>query len=231
MHNNRKAIFIVGSKPEAIFPNIQPDIVYAVNGAINRVQFLKNKSELIGIISNYVFSLNTEQAKLTRTILSDCKVDKLITTSLTLKRKQLLHPKSINLLYKNFEHINAYIENYLKLKFVKKNSLLKKIIYDDSIVGIVDFINCVLTGNKPKELKISTGIFSLVLALSRSTSPADIYVIGIGLEKGSKHFYDQSKVYDPRNKHIDCDKFFLQNINKKKLENSKIIFTDNDLCF
>ena len=34
-----RSVFVVGSKPEAVFPDcIEPDVVYAANGALDRVQ-------------------------------------------------------------------------------------------------------------------------------------------------------------------------------------------------
>jgi len=75
--NNLKTIFVVGSKPDAVFPDVRPDVVIAANGSIRLVQNFVGESQVVGIITNSILCDLSDATRKTVEILRGCYVDEL----------------------------------------------------------------------------------------------------------------------------------------------------------
>jgi len=217
---NRKKIFIVGSKPNVTWPDLEPDYIYAANGALARVQQF-TKSKIIGVISNYVFTKLNEGAIKTFNLINNTKANKIIITPINKKHTRIaLSIKDTNIIYKKYKYMSMCELMYLKISIYGIKNLLKNL-FKQNIYNILKLLYNILRScdTNSSILHISTGMLALAVALQRHKEPSDIYIIGIGFESGDGHFYDKTKLYPSA--HIEND-FTFYNICKNKYKKHNI---------
>lgn len=201
-----KNIFVVGSKPEAFFPTVKPDVIYAANAAIKRVS-VNNFSEVMlkGVISNYVFNYESEPCLKALELLNGCEVDELIIIN------ALDGPSDIkvDLKYKNKTHISRRRRFNLFKKAVGIKNIIFWLARTRSIKVIRKNISSIIEKRELTNLKPSTGMVSLLIALDENCKSDNFYIIGVGMDGSSAHFYSSDKYGD---KHVHADKMLLKSL-------------------
>lgn len=225
MNNSKNIIFIVGSKPDAIFPNVQPNLIVAANGALARVQHYHDNCKIIGVFSKYVFFDSN-----TLSLEKNCKVDKLIIFG-SIKKKDyksnsFVHPERAGIKYNEIKYVSTTRIERIKLTYYNKLFLIKHLLRNYSLSKKLSLCITFLKKRVIKPLKISTGMISLIFAIREIRTYSTIYIIGYGLnsKNNEAHFYDQKKLYNAK-KHSYPDLLFIYNL-KKKYPYYELMFTD-----
>lgn len=222
-----KTVFVIGSKPDATFPNDTPNIIIAVNGAIKLAQrFAKRNVRIIGIVSDYVFNENNKFCKAAFSQIAGCQVNDLIVIKAAPHSQinKSLHDKVI---YDRLFFINRWERTKTTLKVVRKRELISKLLSQQNLYGWLGHVFYFIKRRQIRAIKVSTGIFGLCMAISQLPSmPKNIWLIGIGLEPGSGHFYEKTKIYPPN--HIAADKLVISLILAKHID-TRIRSTDAEL--
>ncbi len=201
-----KSIFIVGSKPDAAFPDVEPDLIYAANGAIARVENYKAAFKVC-VLNRYAFSrgwVNVDAKALG-------KADKLVIIG------NDYHVVKNNI----FDFIGGFdaevefdgkeVSRAIKLKQISLNEVLLAHLFTkvNWMRRLRKYrMNAVLGHN------ISTGAYALGRAVNdHGFSGVNYYLIGIGVGPDSSHFNDSDAAYN--NFHSAHDFVFLRSIAKR----------------
>lgn len=107
--------------------------------------------------------------------------------------------------------------------------MFKKAIYELNNIYLGKFLKSQILENKLKyiirvifnffyrrkliALRTSTGMWGLAYALKNIRNISSIYLIGIGFNPDSGHFYDNRFKYG--NGHIESDKYFIKDVLRK----------------
>lgn len=221
-------IFIVGSKPDAIFPEIKPNLIIAANASIKRVQNYYGKTKIIGILSDQIFSNNDcvgEDGFLekNRQYIKDSNIDNLVLLKTLPKSKYVAKVEDIiNIGSPKIKVLNRW--QYVKL-IINYVGFLNSFLYMLKTYKIYEIIKTLyqtLRYGKYNPAEVSTGMICLAYAIN-NFKYSKIYVIGIGIEKDSGYSFTSKARYNIF--HIDKDLFFVRSLLKNKIFKN-IVFTD-----
>lgn len=207
-----KNIFIVGSKPGGSFPSVKPDVIYAANGAIFKACSAGFEStEIKGVVSNYIFCMDDPPCVEALEIIKGCSVEELVVVNALDQESEIppeIKVKSVRFVSKR-ERFELFYDTVGWIHIVIwlfKNKNLKKI--KKNLGGF--FSKHELPGLKP-----STGMLSLLLAIRENGAEHSYYLVGVGVDPNSNHFYSSTRYGD---KHIDADTMILDELRKKGLD-------------
>ena len=202
-----RSVFVVGSKPEAVFPDcIEPDVVYAANGALDRVQKYAKTAKIISVLSSYILSSEISTASKTRDIIAGSAADKVVLlTNSAVKRDISL--ESLDIKYHEMIYISPRDRTKLVANQVGYYSSIRQVYRDGGLRSCIAGIYNFMFGRSVQPLKISSGLLGMAIELASTNSAQDIHLVGIGLNANSGHFYDANKSYGRG--HIDVDRFYL----------------------
>ncbi|WP_412725929.1 hypothetical protein [Arcobacter sp. 15-2] len=211
MKNKINKVFIIGSKPDILYPEgIVPDVVVGANVAVQRIQKYKNEATLYGVVSNYIFTKRDKVCTVDYNEIKESYVDTLFVTALktvTEESKYNLSQTTFNqnnIIYLNEKILNKCKNKYISNKFILKNYGLK---------GLFKYYLYNLKGKKNRFTHISTGMLSLAIMLEQYKNiKMDIYLLGIGIDPNSGHFYDKNIIMSDY--HLEKDKEFIKNVVK-----------------
>lgn len=222
MNNKPIKIFIVGSKPDIVYPeNISPDIVVGVNAAISRVQQYKERTKIYGVVSNYIFTEKNNDCLVAYDKIKNSYVNKLYVTALGTITNESRSKFNLT------SFVNSEVE-YLseeKLNIGKNRYFNYKDIFNNyGFIASLKYLKFNFKGKKNRYTHISTGILALSIILEEFKSEkVEIYLLGIGIDPTSGHFYDKKQIISDY--HLEKDKEFLKNVVKSN-NNAKLYATD-----
>jgi len=219
-----EVVFVVGSKPNPQFPDIAPDRIYAVNGAIG----LANTApctEFIGVISwSVIFSDKTQDQK-TRKQWERARVDRLIVAGGNNSSKASIADaieilKAQGLEFGKIEFCgNKYKKKILQYRLGCR--LAKEIAMRLAKSSLKTLIHELRRTVLLPEIGVSGGVRTLVIADTETQENACIYLIGIGARKSRGHYYDSAAVFE---KHALEDRNFLVDYYRKR--RARVVVTD-----
>jgi len=183
---NKEIVLVIGSKPVAILPDINPKIIYVANGAAERAIMYKKKFPLTKIISVTSHTgLGHEEVR--------SKIEK-------------LKPNEIIFVNGRFDVENFFEKKWLRnvnLRFIEKKGLeLQKKYFSNITLRLADLGLVFGSGNilfgilrllyaliikRKNPMGLTTGCLCILIALLENKN-SKILVTGIGLE-GGRHFY------------------------------------------
>ena len=213
---NEKNIVIFGSKPDSIFPNIIPNLVYSANGsaslARNFIKTTNPEAELISVVSTAAALKKDEckkilNAKPTMIYLRSHKIDcsdlksSIIFDKFPNEKIREFSGKKQFLLDRKYFNLNAYYTYFIRGSLFKTVFILLKHIL-----------------KKHYSFATSTGLWTLINALENHPD-SKIFLIGIGLRAGG-HFDDENHKFKETTAKKD---FFL--IQKLPSQDKRRIFT------
>ncbi len=213
-------IFIIGSKPNPTFPNCKPDIAIGVNGAISYSKEKKFEAdEFWGVLSGSSIIGWEERTETTVKAIEDSIVDELIFWY-DLNKK--VPPLEKYLQYSKFIELDLEVRSQLVNSFIPNNKKFFSI-----FSGLIKRPRSTLIELYNKDfyhgLKPSSGLLAAWYAISRFPQFKKIYLIGIGLDPDSGHFYDgQSRPYGEW--HIKADRILYNSL--INLYGDKVVGTD-----
>jgi hypothetical protein len=206
-------VVIAGSKPNPVFPDVVPDYFIGANGAIAYAERYGKEVVKWGVISNSLLVLENEGIATTRKILDGSCLDNLYIINFRSIKMERFTPYEIFGALKNVTRLSRFNKTIRTLRVIGLTSLanyLGKIPID---INFFSFIKYLLIRQSIKELHLSTGMMSLVIAISEIEKIDKIYLVGIGFEPNSGHFYVRNEIYGSG--HIIQDKFFFDHMKKK----------------
>ena len=246
------ATFIIGSRINPIFPNIQPTSIIGVNGAIEQIIreygdiknvtmvcsphiFLKDFKALKKIYKNKNININFLDSVRKKIISKELK--KIIVRPLsdpqhyTEIRKitmdeNIIKKNCINYLNFTNYNYNKFIFKSFKMNYF--NFFIKELLYNKS-VNFKEYISCLYRQDFfiLKPFKVSTGILGLMTAINDPVHKPPYYVIGIGIDaSGYEHNPDRKTL---RKNHLYADINYLKKISKIQSLSSKIFFTNKEV--
>ena len=227
--DNKYTIFVVGSKPDAIFPDTKPDIIISANSAIKRVQHFFPSTKLCAIMSDQIFSDNIvrgEEGCLedNQNYIKDSKMDTLILLK-TLKEKRIVIDINSWLNYNEFLLLHRFNIYKPLLKVISFKDIVSQIYINEDFKSFSKTVYQFIRYGKINPLEISTGMIALLYALE-NFNYNKIYVVGVGINSKSGYLYTNKGVYNEF--HISRDILFIKALIKKnKIKNVK--FTDTEL--
>jgi len=224
-----KVVFILGSKPDAYFPKVIPDLIITANSAIKKVQNYYGKVEIISIMSDQIFSDNVipgEEGFLSNTqvYIKNCKMNKIILLK-TLSNSSYVIDINEWLTFEKYISLSRWEYHKLIMKFVSFKESFIQLVKSENLYNIFKTLYQTLRYGKYNPTEVSTGIISLAYAMDRYLE-CDIYVIGVGIDEKSGYDFSKKAVYNYF--HIPRDIFFIKTLIKKDLV-SRIFFTDPEL--
>lgn len=215
--------FVVGSKPEAVFPRAMPSVVYAANGAIGRVQTYQSHAEINAVLSSYVLSTSREGSGPTREMISQCNVDNIIIVE-TNNITEDVSLSELNLNATSIRRISPIDKSRLVVSQVGLSDTIRKIYLSTGCVGILKSVINYGLGRPVQGIKVSNGLFGMSLCIHEKRDIETIHLIGIGLDAESGHYYDSDKKYG--NDHISKDRFYINRISSTRCDIR--LTSDND---
>ena len=214
-----KYIVVIGSKPNALLPNIKAAWVFSANGAAEKGDFFCKKLKIFNhssIVGTKEFEKNPEVSK--RVMKSDlCEI---IFRYGSLSSPNFKFNNKIKII--EFSKFNQFIfqKNFFKnsiFDLLYSETLYKKYFFNK----LIYFFHCL---TQKGFLCSSTGLFSILYALERFPNHK-IIISGIGPTKNiDSHYYDNSTNYVSRSR-VDDRLFKKIKFNYKK----RIISTDFEL--
>lgn len=157
-------IFVIGSKPNPIFPDVIPSKVYAANGAISiaqRFSSIKNV-EINGVLGKGVLSKKESKSIWRATsLLSGCSVSRLIVVGGGPKKSGYFTADQIGLQFFKVDNIHRIKTMALKLRYLKVARLFEK--KEDE--SYIDLLRRLRKERSIPGLRISTGVLSLLFAM------------------------------------------------------------------
>lgn len=224
-------IFVIGSKPDAIFPRVVPDRVYAVNGAIARFEKQSEAIDFTGVISRSVIYSSSSSDVQSRKLWKGRRVDRLIVsinTGWSIDKGEdstALETKLFDLGLK-FQHF-SWVGNRYRFKILKTRSKIRlttEVLRRLRSAWPESFVWELKRTKALPELGISGGVRALVIAHEEAPPNATIYLIGIGARKSKGHFYDPNGTFKH---HILQDRNFLIDFSRK--HPGRLVATDTVL--
>lgn len=222
-------IFVVGSKPDAVFPDVVPDRVYAVNGAIGHAEEFAGTAEITGVITRNVVFSDLAQDLETRKQWAGKRVDRIIVSGSrarvsvdTLKMPIIIRNLGLGFdqfVYLGDDWISRILNNRNKLKLAAEVLTRLRSGWPKSFC-----LELKRTRILP-ELSVSGGIRALLIADREALPDSEIYLIGIGARKSRGHYYDPKAVFD---KHANQDRNLL--VDYKRRNPTSLVVTDRVLA-
>ena len=225
----KKVAFVIGSKPDAHFPEVVPDIIITANSAIKKVQDYYGKVEIVSIMSDQIFSNNVipgEEGFIddAQFYIKNSQMNKLVLLK-TLSKSRYTIDFNEWLIFDNYVSLTRWGYHRLIFKFVSFKESFIHMIKKEKFNHIFKTIYQTIRYGKYNPTEVSTGILALAFALDRSLE-YDIYVIGVGIDQNSGYEFSDNSKYNYF--HIPRDIFFIKSLIKNGLIN-KIFFTDPNL--
>ncbi len=201
--SGKKRVWVVGSKPSAMFPNNDPDVIYAANGAMSRIQEYGEYFR-VGVLSSYLLeserNLNSVWEEL-----NGCRVDKLIIARRTPYNPDV-NPDDIGLRPGDVEMIRERVIAFKMVKLLGIYEMLRRVWVSRKVGGLLRAIVNTIIGKPIQDTKLSTGLLCLLLSMDKYNL-ANYNLIGIGLDPSTGHHYNLGQKYG--SDHIDVDRWFL----------------------
>jgi hypothetical protein len=221
-----QAIFVIGSKPDAIFPAVVPSRIYAANGATARAQPIASEHDapLTAVVWKIFFAeRKQERHAATAAALDGCRGDRLVISGGGPKNAQYDPPRSRGLIFRREQHLSRLASLRLKLRYASLSRVFNDVLSDlgrGSSKGIFDQIR---RKRSVDALGISTGLLATLLALDETAANSRIYVIGIGIDEDEGQFYDSGGL--GRFRHVKADKAMVRDL-VRKVPGKRLVFTD-----
>lgn len=219
-------IFVIGSKPQAIFPDVTPTKIYAANGAIARAQEIAQKYDvpLTGVLfRRFLSAQEKERASPTAIALNGCRGDRLIISGGGPKHGRFDTPRARGLQFGSEERLSRSRSLLLKMRYASVLRIGRDILNLIVKAGWSETFAKVRKTRSLGALGISTGMLAVLLALRESGRSSRVYVIGIGIDVEEGQFYDPNSA--GRFRHVDADKAMVRDL-VRKIPRDKLIFTD-----
>lgn len=244
--------FIIGSRVNPIFPNLEPSNIIGINGGIEQIEKkYSNSNNITMVCSPHIFLKDFNKLK---NLYEDQDIDTNYLESVSKKIlsknlkgiivRPLSDPQHYEEIRSNFideNLIKKNCKNYLNYtysayeKFILNsfntnyiNFLIKELFYEKSI-NYKDLIKSLIKKNLfiLKPFKISTGLLGLMTAINSTLFDPPYYVIGIGIDNS---VYENKKSrLALRQNHLYADFNYLKKISKINSLSEKIYFTDDSL--
>lgn len=180
-------VLVIGSKPDAFFPNITPKTIYVANGAAERAIMFKEKSPFTKIISvTGEVALGVEQV---RSKIEKLKPNEILSYNGNIQLEKFFDKKWINKVHFRFlEKKGLDLQKKFYSGFTLRVADLGLVFGSGNVIfGVLRLIYAVLIKKKPP-MGLTTGCLSILIALIENLN-SKILVTGIGLE-GGNHFYE-----------------------------------------
>jgi hypothetical protein len=178
-------IFVIGSKPQAIFPDVTPTKIYAANGAIARAQEIVQKYDvpLTGVLfRRFLSAQEKERNSPTAMALNGCGGNRLIITGGGPKNGRFDSPKARGLQFKSEVRLSRLSSLILKMRYASILRIGAEIRNDIRKDGLPATIGRISKTRSIHAFGISTGLLAVLLALRASDRSSRVYVIGIGID-------------------------------------------------
>lgn len=125
---NMAIIFVIGSKPEANWPELEPDFIYTANGALSRVQPWVGRAKIIALFNKYFFKRHLKPwESSTARVVDGCKADTIIISGGARSAAGFVTPSQRGLTCAGSERLTRAQSFQLKLKFSPVELLFKEI--------------------------------------------------------------------------------------------------------
>lgn len=219
---------ILGSHPESKVPKNFDNIIY-INGSISSQEMVETGVGCIRhhIVSDYVFTGANEACVFALKQLTSKKVDNIIIIKSSGRSIDYIGIlKKLNYEYKSIQYLNnnekQYIVNDTLGKWKRQIHTivtLESSLYEKTKT----LVKSILFNREDHKIKVSTGIFSIIYALSSNIGDDPLYICGISLDNSG---YSYSNNIKHKRGHIAGDYIALKYINKKFADR---IFTTNEM--
>lgn len=212
-------VLVLGSKPNPSIPSIY-DVIYYVNGSIT--YNLKNEAKVNHVFGDSIFYWEKEIAQKNITFLSDKIVDKSIVIQFRKVDNIISKLNSLNYCYTDLQFVSRKQKSQLELKYIKYRHLLSIMLMHK--FSIKEKAKYIFSFAKTKEIKLSTGVYTVLLALN--TYPNETIVIsGIGFGSDSYSWGETSLI---RRGHFINDYIAFSQLKRFGLLNN-VYTTESDL--
>jgi hypothetical protein len=238
----RKIIFVIGSKPDAIIPEIKPDKIYFANTSIKMYEGKYDLNITNLVFSNLIFSNNEKKSnnpknpkigslKTARDYIRGVKCNDLILLHIT-SRKVVRSKHKIIEDFKQYIFSNRVHHIYLDkvqigmVKLLNIFWLLKSFRSIDSIKKNFIFLYKLIFNSIFSTIEVSTGVHALYWALENNKD-SDIFLIGSGINPNSGYSFKTLNKFSDY--HISADLHFVSEVRKRCINNNTIFITDPEL--
>lgn len=219
-------VFVIGSKPEAVFPDVKPTRIYAANGAIARAQEIMEMYDtpLTGVLFRIFLSAREKQRKSpTAAALNGCRGDRFVITGGGPRHGQFDQPQARGLRFRSEERLSRPGSMLLKLRYASLVRVARDIRDEIRSEGWAASLRKIRKTRSLTALGISTGMLAVLMALSESDDQSCVYVIGVGIDAEEGQFYDAAGT--GRFRHLKADKAMVRDV-LRKVSRNRLIFTD-----
>jgi hypothetical protein len=222
---------IIGSKPNP-FTSVNYDKVFFVNGSIyyNTIDKDSYKYHLVSYTQFENTNINSASKKLAPYI--GKQVDEIIIMINDNNKRPFTYYENklhdLNYSYNKIVFLSKYERARIYSDQINRLDRIKWIFKDKYSFNLITLYLFNLLFNSSKEhapVRPSSGVFSILYALSRKIELDKIYISGIGI-KDLRHSHDHNQIYNQI--HLKTDLNILRYLNNKYP--SKIISTDKDLA-
>ena len=182
----KETILVIGSKPDAILPDVVVKKIYVANGAAERAIIYKIKNPLTHIIS--ITGKTALKVKEVRSRIEKLKPNEIVSHNGKINLREFFNNDWVNdvshrFLNKKGIDLQKKYYSYLTLRVADFGLIFGS---GNILFGILRFIYALFIKRKPP-MGLTTGCLSILMALSENEK-SEVLVAGIGL-KGGKHYY------------------------------------------
>ena len=217
--------FIIGAKPDPVFPQVRPDAAYFANAAVAYAERFDAATRKTGVLSDYLLTEDIVVNHLG--LLREACLDHIVITRAApvatwpIERTGMRHGSKVELTSLDRQ---AMTMSVLGRRFLLLAMLSAPFSWRRKVRSLGSYA---LRRNELGETKLSTGAFSLVLAILDQDAPPPYYLIGIGVEPGG-HFYDANHRYDSE-RHLNADRVAFRCIAHASSRLGGVFATDEGL--
>ena len=222
---NKQVVFVIGSKPEAVFPDVAPGYVYAANGSIARAQDFLQDAHVTGVVLNRFFAADDrERQSSTAKTLKGCQVNRLVISGGARRKSGIDAPGQRGLTCEQVVRLSRLRSVALKLRHASWGRLLRNLDFRPHPKEDGRLITRISRTRSLPALGISTGMLAVLLALKEHPK-ATIYVIGIGLDPTAGQFHDHTVSL---RFHVEADRVMIDDL-RGRVDSRQLVFTDPEL--
>jgi len=197
-------IFIVGSKPQAVWPDVAPDQIYTANGALARVQSWANEGVPVTAFLYRYFFKNHPKYNHTPTVeaVNGCVAERIIVSGGAGRTKDFVTAEDRGLRYNERHDLSRRAAFLLKLRFAGLRLFPEE--FGRLAQSPSAYCQALRKTRMLDSFSCSTGMLALLYAASCARAGDQLYLIGVGAARDTGHFYNAGV---PFARHVRQDQF------------------------
>lgn len=223
----QKEVFILGAKPDPVFPKVSPTKVYAANGAIYLAQRYVGASIVTGLVAKRLLIANEKmRSSTTSSVINGCKLDRLLICGGAGNNRSFDSPEMRGVTTNSVQRLSRFKTLSLKMRYASWRRLFANLDLYSHGGGQNSLISAIIKTRSLPALGISSGLLATLVALSENKDRnARFHLIGISLNPNGGHFHDVNSGPRP---HLLADQEMIKDL-YRNIGKQKLIFTDPDM--